>query len=73
MTEAPLGGPVLFCYDESNGSLGAILAAARLIARPADAIVLTVWETVATRLAIGGAFAAGAAGATGGRILMQTK
>ncbi len=33
--------------------------AARLIDRPADAVVLTVWETIATRLALAGAFAAG--------------
>jgi nucleotide-binding universal stress UspA family protein len=30
-----------------------------LISRPADAVVLTVWETIATRLALAGAFAAG--------------
>jgi nucleotide-binding universal stress UspA family protein len=34
-------------------------AAVDLIDRPADAVVLTVWETVATRLALAGAFAAG--------------
>jgi len=34
-------------------------AAADLINRPVDAVVLTVWETVATRLALAGAFAAG--------------
>jgi nucleotide-binding universal stress UspA family protein len=34
-------------------------AAGELITRPVDAVVLTVWETVATRLAIAGAFAAG--------------
>jgi nucleotide-binding universal stress UspA family protein len=34
-------------------------AAADLITRPVDAVVLTVWETVATRLALAGAFAAG--------------
>jgi nucleotide-binding universal stress UspA family protein len=39
-------------------------AAADLIARPVDAVVLTVWETVATRLALAGAFAAGST--TGG-------
>jgi nucleotide-binding universal stress UspA family protein len=31
-------------------------AAADLIIRPVDAVVLTVWETVATRLALAGAF-----------------
>jgi nucleotide-binding universal stress UspA family protein len=34
-------------------------AAVDLINRPVDAVVLTVWETVATRLALAGAFAAG--------------
>jgi nucleotide-binding universal stress UspA family protein len=52
-------GPVLFCYDGSNGSLGALRAAGPLISKPADAVVLTVWETVATRLALSGAFTAG--------------
>jgi nucleotide-binding universal stress UspA family protein len=36
--------------------------AADLVSRPADAVVLTVWETVATRLALAGAFAAGSTG-----------
>jgi nucleotide-binding universal stress UspA family protein len=34
-------------------------AAVDLIERPSEAVVLTVWETVATRLALAGAFAAG--------------
>jgi nucleotide-binding universal stress UspA family protein len=34
-------------------------AVADLIDRPARAVVLTVWESVATRLALAGAFAAG--------------
>ena len=34
-------------------------AAADLIDRPVDAVVLTVWETVETRLALAGAFAPG--------------
>jgi hypothetical protein len=54
MPQEGLTGPVLFCFDGSDGSRGAMRAASRLIMRPADAIVLTVWETVATRLAIGG-------------------
>ncbi len=33
-------------------------AAAALISRPVDAVVITVWETVATRLALAGAIAA---------------
>jgi nucleotide-binding universal stress UspA family protein len=59
MTEEELSGPVLFCFDGSEGSRGAMRAAARLIQRPVDAVVVTVWETVATRLALSGAFAAG--------------
>ena len=52
-------GPVLFCFDGSDGARAALRAAGELISRPVDAVVLTVWETVATRLAIAGAFAAG--------------
>jgi nucleotide-binding universal stress UspA family protein len=63
MTEGGLAGPVLFCFDGSNGSRGAMRAAAELISRPADAVVLTVWETIETQLALAGAFAAGAVGA----------
>lgn len=59
MTEGSHDGPVLFCFDGSDGSREALRAAADLIDRPVDAVVLTVWETVATRLALAGAFAAG--------------
>jgi nucleotide-binding universal stress UspA family protein len=59
MTQESLSGPVLFCFDGSDGSRGAMKAAADLIQRPTDAVVITVWETVATRLALSGAFAAG--------------
>jgi nucleotide-binding universal stress UspA family protein len=52
-------GPVLFCFDGSDGSREAMRAVADLIDRPARAVVLTVWESVATRLALAGAFAAG--------------
>jgi len=52
-------GPVLFCFDGSEGSKGAMKSAADLVNRPVDAVVLTVWETVATHLALAGAFAAG--------------
>jgi nucleotide-binding universal stress UspA family protein len=61
LTEETLTGPVLFCFDGSDGSRGAMRAAADLIDRPVDAVVITVWETVATRLALSGAFAAGMA------------
>jgi nucleotide-binding universal stress UspA family protein len=46
--------PVLFCYDGSDGSKSALAAAAELVARPADAVVLTVWMPLAVRLARGG-------------------
>jgi nucleotide-binding universal stress UspA family protein len=59
MTEENLSGPVLFCFDGSDGSRGAMRVASNLIARPVDAVVITVWETVATRLTLSGAFAAG--------------
>jgi nucleotide-binding universal stress UspA family protein len=64
MTDGSRSGPVLFCFDGSDGSRAAMRAAADLIIRPVDAVVLTVWETVATRLALAGAFAAGST--TGG-------
>jgi nucleotide-binding universal stress UspA family protein len=62
MTPASGGGPVLFCFDGSEGSRAALQSAANLISRPVDIVVLTVWETVATRLALAGAFAVGAPG-----------
>src|SRR3954454_5870373 len=43
-------GPTLFCFDGSEGSLAA-LRAASLRLRPGRAVVLTVWETVALRVA----------------------
>jgi nucleotide-binding universal stress UspA family protein len=64
MTSERLTGPVLFCFDGSDGSRGALKAAGDLIERPVDAVVITVWETIATRLALSGAFAVGSA--TGG-------
>jgi nucleotide-binding universal stress UspA family protein len=62
MPEGSLEGPVLFCFDGSDGSRGAMRAAADLVDRPIDAVVLTVWETLATQLARAGAFAAGTVG-----------
>ena len=59
MTGGSQNGPVLFCFDGSDGSREAMRAAADLINRPVDAVVLTVWETIATRLALAGAFSAG--------------
>ena len=64
MTRGNQNGPVLFCFDGSDGSRNAMRAVQDLINRPAEAVVLTVWETVATRLALAGAFAAGST--TGG-------
>lgn len=59
MTEPTPRGPVLFCFDGSEGSRSALRTAAELIGRPADAVVLTVWETVETQLALSGGFATG--------------
>jgi nucleotide-binding universal stress UspA family protein len=46
--------PVLFCYDGSDGSKSALAVAAEIGARPADAVVLTVWMPAAVLLARGG-------------------
>jgi nucleotide-binding universal stress UspA family protein len=43
-------GPTLFCFDGSEGSRAALGAAGRRL-RPGPAVVLTVWETVAQRVA----------------------
>jgi nucleotide-binding universal stress UspA family protein len=43
-------GPALFCFDGSDGSRAA-LRAAGLRLRPGPAIVLTVWQSVALRVA----------------------
>ena len=69
MADVKTTGPVLFCYDGSQGSRNAMRAAADLIGRPADAVALTVWETIATRLALAGAFTAGLS--TGGSDLNE--
>lgn len=49
-------GPVLFCYDGSEGSRAAMAAAAELLAHPAPAVVLTVWQPAAVLLARAGGF-----------------
>lgn len=59
MTDETAEGPVLFCFDGSAGSRAAMRSAVDLVERPVEAVVLTVWETIATRLALSGAFAAG--------------
>jgi nucleotide-binding universal stress UspA family protein len=51
-----MAGPVLFCYDGSKGSQGALRSAGDLIARPSDGYVLTVWQPAALRFALAGAF-----------------
>jgi nucleotide-binding universal stress UspA family protein len=63
MPEGSPNLPVLFCFDGSEGSRRAMRAVVDLIDRPVDAIVLTVWETLATRLARTGAFVGGSAAA----------
>ena len=60
MTQREHNGPVLFCYDGSEGSRAALSAAAELLESSAEVVVLTVWEPLAARLALGGAFAVGA-------------
>jgi nucleotide-binding universal stress UspA family protein len=47
--------PVLFCFDGSDGSKAALIAAAEFI-KPADAVVLTVWTPAAVQLARAGSF-----------------
>ncbi len=59
MTERSPDGPVLFCFDGSEGSRSAMRAAGQLIDRPVEAVVLTVWESIETQLALAGGFAAG--------------
>ncbi|HVC07947.1 MAG TPA: universal stress protein [Solirubrobacterales bacterium] len=48
--------PVLFCYDGSDGSRSALLAAAELVVHPADAVVLTVWMPAVVSLVRAGSF-----------------
>lgn len=49
-------GPVLFCYDGSEGSRAAMSAAAELVVHPAPAVVLTIWQPAAVLLARAGGF-----------------
>ena len=51
-------GPVLFCFDGSDGSAAALIHGGTLFA-PQTAIVLTVWETVTSELLSTGAGALG--------------
>lgn len=52
-------GPVLFCYDGSEGSRAAMDAAAELVAHPAPAVVLTIWQPASVLLAKAGGFGVG--------------
>jgi nucleotide-binding universal stress UspA family protein len=49
-------GPVLFCYDGSPGSRGAMAAATELVAHPSPACVLTIWQPASVLLARAGGF-----------------
>lgn len=51
-------GRILFCHDGSAGSRHAIAVAGDLVARPREALVLTVWVPVHVRLAAVGSFGA---------------
>jgi nucleotide-binding universal stress UspA family protein len=51
-----LAGPILFCFDGSEGSRSALRAAGDLIARPSDGYVVTVWQPAYVRLALAGTF-----------------
>ena len=59
MTQSRAEGPVLFCYDGSGGSREAMRSAADLIEPSAEVVVLTVWEPIAVRIALAGAFSSG--------------
>jgi nucleotide-binding universal stress UspA family protein len=48
--------PVLFCYDGSDGSRSALLAAAELVTHPVDAVVLAVWMPAVVSLVRAGSF-----------------
>jgi nucleotide-binding universal stress UspA family protein len=52
-------GPVLFCYDGSEGSRAAMAAAAELVAHPAPAVVLSIWQPAAVLMARAGGFGGG--------------
>lgn len=47
-------GPVLFCYDGSEGSRAAMIAAAELLTHPVPAVVLTIWQPASVLLAHAG-------------------
>lgn len=47
---------MLFCYDGSDGSKSALLAAAELVSHPDDAVVLAVWMPAVVSLVRAGSF-----------------
>jgi nucleotide-binding universal stress UspA family protein len=47
-------GPVLFCYDGSDGSRGAMVSARELVVHPAPVVVLTIWQPASALLAQAG-------------------
>jgi nucleotide-binding universal stress UspA family protein len=49
--------PTLFCFDGSPGSQRALKGAGDLLARPTQALVLTVWEPLVARLTFVESFA----------------
>jgi nucleotide-binding universal stress UspA family protein len=51
-----MSGPMLFCFDGSEGSRRAMAAAAQLVAHPAPAVVLTIWQPAAVLVARAGGF-----------------
>lgn len=55
MSSASAPGPILVCYDGSDGSRDALHSVANVLA-PKDLVVLTVWQTLASRLAATGGF-----------------
>ena len=59
MVQSKPSGPVLFCYDGSEGSRVALSAAAEVVDPSIEVVVLTVWEPIGVRLALDGAFVAG--------------
>jgi nucleotide-binding universal stress UspA family protein len=51
-----MSGPMLFCFDGSEGSRRAMAAAALLVSHPAPAVVLTIWQPAAVLVARAGGF-----------------
>jgi nucleotide-binding universal stress UspA family protein len=56
-SEPHTAGPILFCFDGSEGSRQALAEAAALLV-PRAAVVLSVWETITVRLMTTGFFPA---------------